>query len=102
DVTKHKVLNDLLTHAGAQRNWLGRLDVERTLELRGTDTGPGRVYVTGTASYGGNFPGVDTFLGLQISAQEVADDVAYRGYATRMGPLRSSTQWIRWARGAQV
>ena len=102
DVTKHKVLNDLLTHAGARRNWLGRLDVERTFELRGADNGTGRIYVTGTASYGGNFPGVDTFLGLQISAQEVADDLAYRGYARKMGPLRSSAQWLRWARGAQV
>jgi lysine/ornithine N-monooxygenase len=102
DVTKHQVLNDLLLHAGARRNWLGRLDVERNFELRGADNGDGRIYVTGTGSYGGNFPGVDTFLGLQISAQEVADDVAHRGFSRKMGPLRSSIEWIKWARGRQV
>ncbi len=102
DVAEHRVLRDLLEHGGARRNPLGRLDVERSFELRGAGSGVGRLYVTGAASYGGYFPGVDTFLGLQISAQEVTDDIARRGYCRRMGPARSAIEWLRWARGRQI
>jgi hypothetical protein len=99
DVAEHRVLADLLRHGGAQRNPRGRLDVERTFELRGAGSGIGRLYVTGAASYGGNFPGVDTILGLQISAQEVTDDIARRGHCRRMGPGRSTLEWLKWVRG---
>jgi len=102
DVAEHRVLRDLLEHGGAQRNPLGRLDVEPSFELRGAASGVGRVYVTGAASFGGYFPGVDTFLGLQISAQDVVDDVARRGYCRRLGPVRSVLEWIKWADGAQI
>lgn len=102
DVTEHRVLADLLHHGGARRNPLNRLDVEPSFELRGAASGPGRIYVTGAASFGGYFPGVDTFLGLQISAQEVIDDLARRGHCRRMGPFRSTAEWLRWARGRQI
>jgi hypothetical protein len=102
DVTEHRVLRDLLEHGGARRNPLGRLDVERSFELRGAASGPGLLYVTGAASYGGYFPGVDTFLGLQISAQEVTDDIARRGHCRRMGPARSVLEWLRWTRGRHI
>ena len=38
------------------------------------------MYASGTATLGGYFPGVDTFLGLQIAAQEIADDLARLGF----------------------
>jgi hypothetical protein len=102
DVAEHKVLGDLLEHGGARRNPLGRLDVERSFELRGAGSGDGRVYVTGAASFGGYFPGVDTFLGLQISAQEVVDDLARRGHCGRLGPVRSTIEWLKWAAGREI
>lgn len=102
DVAEHRVLGDLLHHGGARRNPLGRLDVEPSFELRGANSGSGRVYVTGAASFGGYFPGVDTFLGLQISAQEVVDDIARRKLCRPMRPLRSTIEWIKWARGRQI
>jgi hypothetical protein len=102
DVAEHRVLADLLRHSGAGRNPLGRLDVEPSFELRGAANGSGRIYVTGAASFGGYFPGVDTFLGLQISAQEVVDDMARRGNCSRPGPLRSTAGWLRWVRGKQI
>ncbi|CAM3914331.1 hypothetical protein KIPE111705_31365 [Kibdelosporangium persicum] len=102
DVSRHEVLKDLLQHSGATQNPLGRLDVERSFEVRGAGSGIGRVYATGAASFGGYFPGVDTFLGLQISAQEVMDDVARRGYCRRMGAGRSIAQWFKWANGRPV
>jgi hypothetical protein len=102
DVAEHRVLRDLLQHGGARRNPLGRLDVEPSFELRGAASGPGRIYVTGAASFGGYFPGVDTFLGLQISAQEVADDMARRGHCRKLEPVRSTLEWLRWVAGRQI
>jgi hypothetical protein len=102
DIAEHRLLADLLEHSGAGRNPIGRLDVERTFEVRGTNNGDGRVYASGTATLGGYFPGVDTFLGLQIAAQEIADDLARQGFGKHIGPLRSTTQWFRWARGRKV
>jgi hypothetical protein len=99
DITEHRVLADLLEHSGAGRNPVGRLDVERTFELRGAASGSGIMYASGATTLGGYFPGVDTFLGLQIAAQEITDDLARRGFCARIGPLRSTSQWLRWAAG---
>jgi hypothetical protein len=96
DVAEHRVLGDLLRHGGAGRNPLGRLDVERTFEVRGTASGEGRLYVSGAAALGGYFPGVDTFLGLQIAAQEITDDLARRGACHRIGTARSVAQWLKY------
>lgn len=97
DISEQRVLADLLQHTGASRNPLGRLDVEPSFEVRGTRSGQGRLYASGAASYGGYLPGVDTFLGLQIAAQEIADDLAAEGFCHRLGSWRSSREWLRWA-----
>ncbi|ULE32025.1 hypothetical protein [Mycobacterium sp. IDR2000157661] len=102
DIREHRVLADLLDHSGAGRNPKGRLDVDTTFELIGTRSGEGRMYASGTATLGGYFPGVDTFLGLQIAAQEIADDLAANGFCPRMGPLRSMSQWVSWARNSRI
>jgi lysine/ornithine N-monooxygenase len=101
DISEHRVLADLLEHSGAARNPLGRLDVERNFVLTGTDSGSGVIYATGASTLGGYFPGVDTFLGLQIGAQEIADDLARRGFCRKIGPARSLQQWLRWATNQQ-
>jgi hypothetical protein len=102
DITEHRVIDDLLKFSGAGRNPVGRLDVERTFEVKGTASGDGALYASGTATLGGYFPGVDTFLGLQIAAQEIADDLAKRKFVRKMGPLRSTAQWLKWARNKAV
>ncbi len=102
DIAEHRLLADLLEHSGAGRNPIGRLDVERTFEVRGTASGDGRVYASGTATLGGYFPGVDTFLGLQIAAQEIGDDLARQGFCKRIGPVRSTSQWVKWALGRKI
>jgi hypothetical protein len=101
DIAEHRVVADLLEHSGAGRNPLGRLDVERSFEVRGAASGDGVLYASGSATLGGYFPGVDTFLGLQIAAQEITDDLGRRGFCRRIGPVRSSTQWLRWVLGRQ-
>jgi hypothetical protein len=98
DISEHPVLADLLAHAGAGRNVLGRLDVERTFELRGCRSGPGRLYASGATTLGGYLAGVDTFLGLQIAALEICDDLARLGFCRHIGVIRSTSQWWRWLR----
>jgi hypothetical protein len=102
DISEHRVLNDLLEHGGAGRNPLGRLDVERHFEVRGTRNGDGRLYASGATTLGGYFPGVDTFLGLQIAALEICDDLARQRFCRRIGPWRSISQWWRWALGRRI
>lgn len=97
DIGEQRILSDLLQHSGATRNPLGRLDVEPTFEVRGTRSGRGRLYASGAAAHGGYVPGVDTFLGLQIAAQEISDDLAAEGFVRRLGPVGSTRQWLRWA-----
>jgi len=101
DITEHRVLKDLLDHSGVGRNPYGRLDVERTFMLRGTQSGPGVMYASGATTLGGYFPGVDTFLGLQVAAQEICDDLARRGFCHKIGTFRSFSQWMKWARNKQ-
>ncbi|MFF3225983.1 hypothetical protein ACFYV7_24510 [Nocardia suismassiliense] len=102
DIREHRLLADLLDHAGAGRNPVGRLDVDTTFELIGTRSGIGRIYASGSATLGGPFVGVDTFLGLQIAAQEIADDLAALGFCKRMGPLRSMSQWWSWVMNKRI
>ena len=60
------------------------------------------MYASGSATLGGPFPGVDTFFGLQIAAQEIADDLQKLGFCSALGPLRSTSQWWKWARGKRI
>jgi len=102
DIREHRLLADLMDHTNVGRNPVGRLDVERTFELKNTANGEGRMYASGSPTLGGYFPGVDTFLGLQVAAQEIADDLARRGFCKRIGPGRSVSQWLKWARNQQI
>lgn len=102
DLREHRVLADLLDHSGAGRNPVGRLDVDRNFEVRGSQSEPGTMFATGSITLGGYFPGVDTFLGLQIAALEITDELARRGFCRRIGPVRSVRQWLRWARGKAI
>ncbi|MGH9015047.1 MAG: hypothetical protein ACRDZ1_14090 [Acidimicrobiia bacterium] len=94
----HRLLADLLDHCGAGQNPLGRLDVERTFEVRGTASLPGRMYASGSITLGGYYAGVDSFLGLQYAALAIADDLARHRFCPRIGLGRSVSQWWRWVR----
>ncbi|MFF0531794.1 hypothetical protein ACFYT3_25835 [Nocardia amikacinitolerans] len=102
DIREHRLLADLLDHTGAGRNPVGRLDVDRTFELIGTRSGTGRMYAAGSATLGGYYAGVDSFLGLQYAALEMADDLAALGFCRRLGPLRSARQWWLWVNDKKI
>ena len=71
--------------------------------MRGTRSETGRLYASGSATLGGYFPGVDTFLGLQIAAQEITDDLAKPGFCEKLGRCgRSTSQWWHWARNRTI
>ncbi|MBI2168035.1 MAG: hypothetical protein HYU28_00830 [Actinobacteria bacterium] len=97
DIGEHRLLADLLDHSGAGRNPAGRLDVEPTFEVRGTRSDPGRLYASGSATLGGYYAGVDSFLGLQYVGLTIADDLARTGWCRRIGTGRSIAQWWKWA-----
>jgi len=100
DIAEHRLLKDLLDHGGASRNPVGRLNVDRNFELIGTASGGGAMYASGATTLGGYFPGVDTFLGLQVAAQEIYGDLNKRGFCKRIGPVRSTVQWWKWLAGS--
>jgi hypothetical protein len=102
DIAEHRLLSDLLSHAGASRNPSGRLDVEPTFEVRGTRNEPGRIYASGSITLGGYYAGVDSFLGLQYAALRIADDLASIGFGNRIGIIRSTREWLRWMRSAPI
>ncbi|SNS05993.1 hypothetical protein SAMN04488107_1111 [Geodermatophilus saharensis] len=101
DIREHRLLADLLDHSNAQRNPLGRLDVEADFEVTGTRNG-GKVYASGSATLGGYFAGVDSFLGLLVAAQEITDDLAAQGFARKLSPGRSTSQWWKWVRNTTI
>lgn len=98
DIAEHRIYADLLEHSGLGRNPLGRVDVAHSFEVRNLRSGDGRMYASGSAAYGGYFAGVDTFLGLQFSAQRIADDLASIGFCPRIGMIRSIRHWLKWMR----
>lgn len=102
DISEHRLLADLLSHAGASRNPLGRLDVEPSFEVRGTRNDPGRLYASGSSTLGGYYAGVDSFLGLQYAAIQIADDLAEVGFGSRIGVARSVKEWWRWMRNQPI
>ncbi|MBF8185587.1 hypothetical protein ITP53_07520 [Nonomuraea sp. K274] len=97
DMAEHRVLADLLEHGNARRNGAGRLTVGENFEVLGTASGNGALYASGAAVAGNHFLAVDSFLGMQTAALDIAADLAERGFCARLGPARSVSQWLRWA-----
>ncbi|NUR87576.1 MAG: hypothetical protein HOY71_26135 [Nonomuraea sp.] len=97
DMDEHRVLEDLLRHGGARANRAGRLLTGESFEVLGAENDGGAVYASGAATAGNHFLAVDSFLGMQTAALDIADDLARRGFCAHLGPGRSLAQWLRWA-----
>ncbi len=97
DIREHRVLADLLDYGGAGTNVLGKLDVDQKFEVRGTRNENGRMYAVGSATLGSYYTVVDSFLGLQYAGLTICDELAAQGFCRKIGPLRSTSQWWKWA-----
>ena len=102
DIAEHRLLADLLEHsapaATRSADW-----TSSGLSSCGDGERRRRHVRVGGGTLGGYFPGVDTFLGLQIAAQEIADDLARRGFCKQIGPIRSTPQWLQvGSRGKEI
>lgn len=98
EMKEHRLISDLYQHTGAGRNPLGRLDVEKSFEVRGGRIGSGRMYASGAITLGSYYAPVDSFLGVQYAGLQIARDLALVGFGKKIGVWRSLTQWLRWAR----
>lgn len=99
---EHRLLADLFEHGGAQPNELGRIACDREFAVIGADSVPGRLYAGGSATAGSTFGGVDSFLGLGYCAQRVYLDLLTKGFCKKIGPGRSTSQWLKWMRNKQI
>lgn len=100
-VEAHPLLKDMLEKYQLERNPLGRLQVTNGFEIEGMRNKGGRVYAAGVMTLGGPYAAVDSFLGLQYSAQRAVDNlVAAKAPGLKyLDGIRSFKQWVRWARG---
>ena len=96
------MLADLLAHGGAGTQPARPARGRAHFEVKGTRSEGGALYASGATTLGGYFPGVDTFLGLQVAAQEITDDLAKLGFCRSLGAARSTHQWWLWARGQRI
>jgi hypothetical protein len=99
---EHRLLADLLDHSGAGLNPNGRMDCDHDFMIKGTQSAPGKMYASGSATAGSYYGGVDSFLGLQYVAQRIYEDLAKQGFCKKIGPLRSFNHWVKWVRGKQL
>jgi pSer/pThr/pTyr-binding forkhead associated (FHA) protein len=78
------------------------LQVTNDFEISGLRNGKGRAYAAGTITTGGPYLAVDSFLGLQYSALRSVDHlVTDKTHKVRdLSPLRSLSQWLKWAVGS--
>lgn len=96
DMRRSPVLADLLTFGGAIMSPLCGLDVQRSFEVRGTRSEPGRMYASGVVARGGHLGPVDSFFGFSYAALRICDDLAALGFCPRLRTWRSVRAWLRW------
>jgi len=92
------LLNDLISHYDLPLNPYGRLHVANDFELVKMRNDSSRMYAAGAMTLGGPYAPVDTFLGLQYSAQRAVESLV-RAKAPKLNylrPVRSFWQWIKW------
>jgi hypothetical protein len=98
DITEHRLLKDLFDMTGAQRNPYGKMQVELSFEVTGTRNGDGLIFASGSATLGGPYATVDSFLGLQYQALRITQELAKYGFGKKLGVARSTSQWLKWMR----
>jgi pSer/pThr/pTyr-binding forkhead associated (FHA) protein len=100
---KNPFLKDMVECYHLGLNPKGRLQVSNDFEVIGMSNGPGRVYASGVMTLGGPHAAVDSFLGLQYAAMRSVENLVtqHAPGLHPLSPIRSFSQWVRWARGGQ-
>ena len=99
DIAEHRVLADLLEHGGAGRNPVGRLDVERTFEVRGTASRTrARCTPPAPRRWAATSPASTPSWACRSPRRRSATTLARHGFCKKIGPRRSTSQWLKWAR----
>ena len=82
---------------------LAGLAVTTAFEIAGLQNGRGRAWAAGVVTANGPYAAVDSFLGLQYAALRSVDQLGALKApgVSRFGPLRSSSQWLKWCLGRQ-
>ena len=102
-VRKNSVVDDLFKHMRIGENFMHRIQCEPNFEVRNGRSGQAsRLYASGAMTLGSYYVGVDSFLGLQYAALQVADDLASQGFCKKIGMVRSFHQWTKWARNSNI
>ena len=102
NVTENPLLRDLFDTYQLPFNVQKRIKVKNNFEIEGMETHQnGHMYASGAMTLGGPYAPVDSFLGLQYTAQRSIEHlIAIKApYIQPLPPLRSFGQWIRWAQG---
>jgi hypothetical protein len=102
DITEHRLLKDLFDMTGAVQSPYGRLDTELSFEVKGTRNGDGLLFASGSATLGGPYATVDSFLGLQYQALRITQELEKHGFGKKLGLGRSTSQWLKWMRHQQL
>ncbi|MEM7800326.1 MAG: FHA domain-containing protein [Chloroflexota bacterium] len=102
-IDAHPLLKDLLDQYDLKRNVQGRLEVTNDFEIAGMRHQNGRMFAAGVITLGGPYAPVDSFLGLQYSAQRAIEFLRKQRAPgiRRLRGLRSVIQWTKWARGVK-
>lgn len=98
----HPLVNDLVHQGIAEVNRLGCLRVGEDFVVAGSEQHSGAIFASGMTARGGPLAPVDSFLGLQSAALDIADVLAARGLGARLTPLRSVQQWWKWMGGKSL
>jgi pSer/pThr/pTyr-binding forkhead associated (FHA) protein len=103
DIQSHSLLHDLVGRYQLPLNPKGRLHVSNQFELEVLRHGQSRIYASGVCTLGGPYAPVDSFLGLQYSAQQSISHLAKHSESgvRQLRGLKSLYQWTRWVRGVQ-
>lgn len=98
-VQHHPVVAELLADGDAGANALGGVRVDDAFSVVGCDSGEGRVFASGMTARGAQLAPVDSFVGLQSAALDIADQLASQGFGERLTLARSVAGWCKWMGG---
>lgn len=104
DWRRSDLLCDLIQTYNLPLNVINRLTVSDDFELEEMKNRRSRIYATGAMTMGSKYAPVDSFLGLQYSAQRSVQHLLNQKAPCikALSPLRSLTQWSRWLLGVKI